>query len=563
MGKTRDTANLTSDNNIFSDITNDRVGIGTTNTRFTLEVGRIGASGTSLHVNGNARVTGILSIGQGTVSIDGNTNQVNIGTGVTIHETNGIQVGQNIFHSSGLTLNSLNVTGVVTATGGVSIGIQSAGSNITTGIVTALNFVGTGNSISYNAGTKTVSISIAGGGGGSSTPRIYSDVTVGNESGWSAASIYSSCARTAGGKKGNTFFFTRLEVSSSQTRMRVYPFTVNRTTGVITYGTAVNVWLNTNGAGYSTTYFTGPDGTGAIFAGGHNMIPGYSSYVFSYSKFIVNANGTLTDNTAVYTNADHGYNGTYYTLPTAINTGVFPSAGYNAGDGSRAYYRQHTMNGSSISVGSLQSFSSDTSTSFGVGMIAQPGVFQSVGQVVGFIYFRTNSSNYRVRALAANGSFTDHAVSNWDSQAYAFQMTNGDVILYSANHVIMRFTAHNSKTDLTTANPLPASYGQFSFNHFGLGNNEFVLGLNSNSPFAYNFPLVKGTLNSTTGFSISGVTNTFSPLVSLGVESSYSGMFPLYANANDANPDKLLIARHDSGYIRTKVIDFPTFISVA
>jgi hypothetical protein len=142
-------------------------------------------------------------------------------------------------------------------------------------------------------------------------------------------------------------------------------------------------------------------------------------------------------------------------------------------------------------------------------------------------------------------------------------MTNGDVILYSTNHAIMRFTAHNSKTDLTTANALPGAYNQYSFNHFGLGNNEFVLGLNSSSPFAYNFPLVKGTLNSTTGFSISGVTNTFSPLVSLGVESSYSGMFPLYANANDANPDKLLIARHDSGYIRTKVIDFPTFISVA
>ena len=47
------------------------VGIGTTNPRFTLEVGAVGASGTSLHVNGDARVTGIISATQ--VVIGGET----------------------------------------------------------------------------------------------------------------------------------------------------------------------------------------------------------------------------------------------------------------------------------------------------------------------------------------------------------------------------------------------------------------------------------------------------------------------------------------------------------
>lgn len=61
---------------------------------------------------------------------------------------------------------NLNVTGIVTATGGFNIGIQSAGTNVTTGVITALNFVGTGNTFSYNAGTKTINISIAGGSGG-------------------------------------------------------------------------------------------------------------------------------------------------------------------------------------------------------------------------------------------------------------------------------------------------------------------------------------------------------------------------------------------------------------
>lgn len=64
---------------------------------------------------------------------------------------------------------NLNVTGVVTATGGYNIGIQSAGVNVTTGVITALNFVGAGNTFAYNAGTKTVDISIAGGGGGGIT----------------------------------------------------------------------------------------------------------------------------------------------------------------------------------------------------------------------------------------------------------------------------------------------------------------------------------------------------------------------------------------------------------
>jgi len=52
------------------------VGIGLTNPRFKLEVGAVGASGTSLHVNGDARVTGILSVGQGTITINGNNDKI-------------------------------------------------------------------------------------------------------------------------------------------------------------------------------------------------------------------------------------------------------------------------------------------------------------------------------------------------------------------------------------------------------------------------------------------------------------------------------------------------------
>ena len=57
------------------------VGIGTTTARYKLEVGAVGASGTSLWVNGDARITGILSVGQGTVTIDGINNQIKVEIG--------------------------------------------------------------------------------------------------------------------------------------------------------------------------------------------------------------------------------------------------------------------------------------------------------------------------------------------------------------------------------------------------------------------------------------------------------------------------------------------------
>jgi len=110
------------------------VGIGTTNPRFKLEVGAVGTSGTSLHVNGDTRITGILSIGQGTITLDGSNNQVNVGTGVTLHHTNGVQVGGNTLHSTVLTVNQINASGVVTATsfsgaltGNVTGNINSSG----------------------------------------------------------------------------------------------------------------------------------------------------------------------------------------------------------------------------------------------------------------------------------------------------------------------------------------------------------------------------------------------------------------------------------------------------
>ena len=74
---------------------------------------------------------------------------------------------------------NLNVTGIITASGGFNLGISSGGTAITSGPVKSLNFIGVGNTFQYNASTDTVDISIAGEGAsltlGTPTDGSFSD----------------------------------------------------------------------------------------------------------------------------------------------------------------------------------------------------------------------------------------------------------------------------------------------------------------------------------------------------------------------------------------------------
>ena len=61
---------------------------------------------------------------------------------------------------------SIDSVGIITARSGIQgIGIQSGGVNVAVGVITALNFIGAGNTFAVSG--TTVDISIAGGGGGS------------------------------------------------------------------------------------------------------------------------------------------------------------------------------------------------------------------------------------------------------------------------------------------------------------------------------------------------------------------------------------------------------------
>jgi hypothetical protein len=73
----------------------------------------VGGATTQLIVNGDARITGILTIGTSSITFDGNTDTVRIGTGVTI--TSGI-VSATEFRGNGANLSTLNASNISSGT---------------------------------------------------------------------------------------------------------------------------------------------------------------------------------------------------------------------------------------------------------------------------------------------------------------------------------------------------------------------------------------------------------------------------------------------------------------
>ena len=100
-------------------------------------VGAATTWGEDLVVTGNARVTGILTVGTNSVTISGN--DVNI-TGVTT--ASNFKTGTSNLHNVGIELAGINVLGADTPIG-TGATIYNSGAAVFTGIVTASNYVGT------------------------------------------------------------------------------------------------------------------------------------------------------------------------------------------------------------------------------------------------------------------------------------------------------------------------------------------------------------------------------------------------------------------------------------
>lgn len=137
--------NTTTDNLIVTGITTlgSSNGIGTVT---------IGIGSTALYVDGNARVVGVLTVGSSSVTIDGASNKITVGSGVTIDGSTGI-----------ISARSLSVGGQTVSSLGV--GIKTAGGTVGSG-ATILDLRGAGiSTVTVSSGIATINITGGGGGG--------------------------------------------------------------------------------------------------------------------------------------------------------------------------------------------------------------------------------------------------------------------------------------------------------------------------------------------------------------------------------------------------------------
>jgi hypothetical protein len=157
------------------------LGIGTTNPTVKLDVvGNVNVLGIITASSFVGSLTGIASTATTALGFS-TTASINTSGTITASSFVGSLVGIASTATTALgfsTTASINTTGIITATGGFNIGIQSGGTNITTGVITAINFIGSGNTFSYNSATKVINVTISGSGGsGISSVSISSNTT--------------------------------------------------------------------------------------------------------------------------------------------------------------------------------------------------------------------------------------------------------------------------------------------------------------------------------------------------------------------------------------------------
>ena len=100
----------------------------------------------ALSVLGDARIIGILTVGESSVTIDGTSNELSVGTGVTLSHSNGIYVGDTRVHSTGFDIGSSSIHSTGATFGTFSAGIFTATVLKSTGIATFQNRIeGPGN----------------------------------------------------------------------------------------------------------------------------------------------------------------------------------------------------------------------------------------------------------------------------------------------------------------------------------------------------------------------------------------------------------------------------------
>mgnify|MGYP001242564785 FL=1 len=141
------------------------------------------ADQTSFTVTDGYRINGLAVFRNGVRLVGGSDFTANDGstvtlvTGANLNDTLEFQVFDDFRVADAInSAGDQSLDGSLSATGGFNVGIQSGGTDIATGVITAINFIGAGNTVVYSAVSKTVDVSISGsGGGGLGTAINYAD----------------------------------------------------------------------------------------------------------------------------------------------------------------------------------------------------------------------------------------------------------------------------------------------------------------------------------------------------------------------------------------------------
>ena len=125
--------------------------------------------GPGIHTQSNINSHNIKSTGIITATkFDGPFDSINVSGAATF--TGKVTIGGTLTYED---VTNVDSVGVITARSGIQgIGIQSGGLNVAVGVLTALNFIGAGNTFKVTGSTVDISIQGGGGGGGAFTTSV-------------------------------------------------------------------------------------------------------------------------------------------------------------------------------------------------------------------------------------------------------------------------------------------------------------------------------------------------------------------------------------------------------
>ena len=430
------------------------VGIGTTNPRFALEVGAVGASGTTLFVNGDVRVTGIVTIGPASITLNGITNIINVGTGITINGSTGI-ISATAIVLGGTTLTGAAVT-FITAGSGISVDQGTGNVTITAtggggssqwvttaaGIHTLSNVgIGTTNptkplTVSGDALINGLTVGLGSGAIISNTAiglrALYSNVGGTNNTGIGCSALYSNIGgvtNTATGQE--SLYFSNSSGNTANGYRSLYS---NSTGSENTAVGAMALFYNTTGINNSANGFS------ALYSntsGNYNTATGKNALLFNTTGSQNTANGisALYSNTTANNNTATGFNALFY------NT-----IGY-----------QNTANGASAltyNVDGYQNTATGSQT-----LLSNTGGNYNTANGFKALYYNTNGYNNTGIGISAGREITTGSkntlLGSYDGNQNGLDIrtSNNNVVLSDGDGNIRFYANSSGNVGLGTTNP--------------------------------------------------------------------------------------------------------------